>query len=253
MDKDYFGFLKKIETSALDILFPIACASCGRENAWLCDECLDKIELLSYQICPICEREITEKGVLCKTCKNNNFEKDRKVYLASLLLASEYKNISSLVHSFKYRFIEKLGEPLGKILLGSLLKYDQPLPDIIIPIPLHRRRLRWRGFNQSEILARYVAENLCPGFIIPVFPELLQRRKYTSPQMKIKSYQERISNLENAFAIDPDLQESIRNKNILLIDDIVTTGTTILECAKTLSQNGAKKVSAAALARQKVE
>jgi len=257
---------EKTKDFILDTLFPINCINCGCDDIWLCETCFSKIELLPFQVCPRCEKLITEKGCLCDHCK-----KDR-TSLDNLLVAVKYRenNIAKMVHLYKYNFVEDLHIPLGKLLVKIILKNNLPLPDLIIPIPLHKRRLRWRGFNQSELLANYVSQNLTPGFSIPVASDLIKRQKYTPPQMQIGKYSERRRNMQDAFAMNHSSlsfspfsrrdvserqrgktpQEFIQNKKILLIDDIATTGATLFECAKVLKANGAKKVFAAVIARQ---
>lgn len=229
----------------LDTLFPIACLSCGKEDVWLCDDCAAKINLLSFQVCPACEKIITDSGKPCADCKSGSA-------LDALLVATKYKknDLDRIVHLYKYRFIEDLGVALGKIIVKNILASDLPLPDIIIPVPLHPRRLRWRGFNQSKILAEHISRNLAPGLEIPVAENILKRKKYTPPQMKIKKYSERKKNLKDAFSIED--AAPIKNNTILLIDDIATTGTTLSECAEALKRAGAKKVFAAIIARQEL-
>jgi predicted amidophosphoribosyltransferase len=186
----------------------------------------------------------------------------------------------------------------------AFLDNELPLPDAIIPVPLHKRRERWRGFNQSELLADCISENLTPGMEIPVLNNVLIRTKHTTPQMKVKKYAERRKNIQGVFGINhkchselarlaeskrvegsnvipapafarinssgiqsPKLDSGspacrrgreagmtkynlLKNKKILLIDDIATTGATLNECARILKESGAKKVFAAVLARQ---
>lgn len=187
---------------------------------------------------------MTDNGKLCQSCK-----KDRPS-LDALVVAVKYRdnNIAKLVHLLKYNFVEDLHIPLGKLLIKSILKNNLPLPDLIIPIPLHKRRLRWRGFNQSELLANFISENLTPGFKVPVISNLIIRHKYTPPQMKIGKYSERRKNIQDAFVFNS--KQEVKGKIILLVDDIATTGATLFECAKILKQNGAKKVFATVIARQ---
>ncbi|MDP1884589.1 MAG: phosphoribosyltransferase family protein [Candidatus Moranbacteria bacterium] len=229
----------------LDTLFPITCLSCSRGSVWLCDDCLQKIEPLSVQVCPECEDMITDGGRVCRNCRFSSA-------LDGLLVAAKYKGtgLDRLVHLHKYRFIEDLRIPLGKILTEAILQSHLPIPDIIIPIPLHPRRLRWRGFNQSQLLADYISRNLAPGFEIPLGTDILRRKRYTPPQMKIKKYAERLDNLQNAFVAGKP--GKIKDKTVLLVDDIATTGATLSECAKELKRNGAKKVFGAVLARQEI-
>jgi len=238
--------LAKAKKLALDILFPVACLKCGQGNLWLCPECLKKIDLLKFQVCPFCEKIMTESGKTCSDCKNE------RPALNRLVVAAKYKDfdLDKIIHLFKYRFVEDLSLPLGEIMAKSLVFNNCPLPDLIIPVPLHPRRLRWRGFNQSELLAEFISENLAPGFVIPLKTNALLRKKYTPPQMKIKSFKDRRKNIKNAFAVK-DANEII-GKNILLVDDIATTGSTLFECAQVLKDNGAKKVMAAVISRQEI-
>jgi ComF family protein len=244
---------QKIKNFILDTLFPINCITCGYDNFWLCNECLQKITISDFQICPSCERFITDQGKLCPNCKSR--ARKEPFHLNALVAATKYNenNISKLIHSYKYNFVRDLSAPLGEILVKSLLKSDLPLPNFIVPVPLHPRRLRWRGFNQAELLANFVSQKLTPGFEIPVINDLLIRKKYSSPQMKIKNYSERKSNIQNSFAINQKSLETVKGKKILLVDDVATTASTLLECAKILKINGASKVFAVVVARQEIK
>jgi ComF family protein len=244
--------LQKINTFFLDALFPIACLACQKKNHWICDECLDKLELLSFQVCPYCEKEITQNGLVCERCRQIQFTKNSQLDLNALVCATDYQKISKLIHFFKYNFVIDLGVPLGKIITRALQKNNLPLPDFIIPIPIHKRKLKWRGFNQAEILANFVGQNITPNFPLPVRTDLVFRRKKTQTQMKIKSYQTRLENLKDAFALMPRAREAIAGKKVLLIDDVATTGATLFECAKVLKTAGAREIYGAIIARQKI-
>lgn len=229
----------------LDTLFPISCISCNKPDEWLCDSCLRKISLRSEQSCPYCENKITSNGYVCFDCK-------KRYSLDGMLVAASYQDklISRLVHLYKYRFISDLHKPLGELLLKSILGCDFPLPDAIIPVPLHKRRLRYRGFNQSELLVDYLSEKMTPGFLIPTLGGALERKRYTHPQMEIKDSARRKKNISDAFRIPKNRLKCIKGKRILLVDDISTTGATIFECAKTLKKSGAGEVFAVVIARQ---
>lgn len=238
--------LRKLHELILDILFPISCISCGKENKWICKDCFFHIFIQNEHICGICEKVNTPDGRTCQKCKKKNA-------LGALVVATSYKDslVAKAVHFYKYRFIPDLHFQLGNLMIKAIQKTDLPLPDIIIPIPLHPRRLRWRGFNQSELLAKHVSLNLLPGTEIDMDEKILVRKKYTSPQMKIGDYKQRKENVRGAFhVINP---EKISGKNILLIDDIATTGSTIFECARVLKESGAKEVYAAVIARQEMK
>jgi len=176
-----------------------------------------------------------------------------------MLVVSRYKPVSEssqnilakIVHLYKYRFIEDLHVPLGKIMVKRIFQSNLPIPDAIIPVPLHPRRLRWRGFNQSELLANHISNNLVANFTIPIKKDWLLRKRFTQPQMKIKKYSERLDNLQGAFTLNPKTPiQNLQGKTLLLIDDIATTGATLFECAKILKASGAKKVFSVVIARQ---
>jgi ComF family protein len=240
----------EINKFILDILFPVHCIGCKKEGFWICDTCLSHIKIRDEHYCPICERMITPDGKICLSCKNPSRRRTKRISLDGLIVASSYAQfpIANAVHLFKYRFVSDLHIPLGNLLVKVLQKTETPLPDVIIPVPLHKRRLRWRGFNQSFLLAKYLSQNLLPQNIISLDEKILIRSRYTTPQMGIKDCDSRQINIANAFSISPDAD--IKNKTFLLVDDIATTGSTIFECAKVLKNGGAKEVFAVVVARQ---
>jgi ComF family protein len=211
---------------------------------------LSRTKLLDFQVCPACEEMITEKGCLCRACRNS-----QRSSLDSLVSAVSYEDpaVKHLVYNFKYRFARDISEPLAKLISRALVRNDIALPDFLVPVPLHPKRLRWRGFNQSFLLASHISEELAPLTGVDIL-DILQRKKFNRPQMQIKNYQERLQNMQNIFALLPDTSpDLIKNKKILLIDDIATTGATLEECAKVLKSAGAKKVFTAVVARQSVK
>lgn len=230
---------------------------------------MSKIKLLPEQVCPYCEKNITDAGLICPHCRSKFLAKNDIIPLDSLTITTSYKdgNVSRLIHLYKYNFITDLSVPLGQLLIKNIIKNNIPLADSIIPVPLHPRRLRWRGFNQSELLSDFISVNLTPGFNIPVFSDLIKRARYTRPQMKIKNYKERQQNMRNIFALNPYININkekipnscyskkigfLENKNILLVDDICTTGATLFEAGRILKQSGAKRVMGVVLARQEI-
>ena len=238
---------RKIQDWIADLLFPFFCLVCGEEGQPLCLTCQKKTGLLTAQVCPACEKTTTNQGQLCETCRKTDFPLD------ALLVASDYQDpkISESVHLYKYNFVQALVPFLGKTLTKALSKNDFPLPDFLVPVPLHPLRLRWRGFNQSELLANFVSRNLAPGIEIPVATDWLIRQKKTASQMKIGNAEKRKANLKDAFSLKSQAFSEGKNKNILLIDDICTTGSTLIECAKELKKTKPKKISALVIARQK--
>lgn len=238
-----------IKKFILDTVFPIYCIGCDKEGVWFCEKCFGKIPFKLEQVCPICKKIIIPSGKVCFDCKGENS-------IDGILVASFYKKnkektiLAKLIHYHKYRFALGLGAVLGKILEKSILNSALPLPEIIIPVPLHPRRLRWRGFNQAQLLAQYLGENLTPGFPLPVYPNAILRNRYTKPQMEIKDKRQREINTQDAFTLNSQTAPEINGKIIFLIDDLATTGSTLFECSKVLKKAGAKKVYGVVLARQ---
>ncbi len=133
------------------------------------------------------------------------------------------------------------------MIANTIARSPMPLPDIIIPVPLHPRRERWRGFNQSLLLTQVVASSITPGITLPVRTDILRRIRYTSSQVAAQSRKLRQQNILDAFAVTNP--KEITGKTILLIDDIATTGTTLEICAYTLSRAGARTIYSAVIAR----
>lgn len=232
----FFTSLKKI---ALDGLFPIHCLGCNTLDHWICPECHTTLPVVTEQCCPLCKKHTTINGEVCHACTkhhNNSFD--------GVFVASYYKDrlLKKVIHYYKYRFVHDLADPLALLLAQSLQNSTLPSPDIVIPVPLHKRRLRWRGFNQAEKLAHSL------DLRIPVITDILLRVRYTKPQASTKNKGDRERNLNSAFSVHN--KKRVGNKNILLIDDVMTTGTTLKECASTLKDAGAKNVYCIVLTRE---
>lgn len=218
-----------LRTLFLDCLFPIECLICGQGEKWICDDCLSKIKINQDQVCPVCNRA-NQNGEVCPACKP-------KTSLEGVMIACDYndKTIAKLIKSYKYKFIQDLGVSLSGILNRYLKDFaDIVLADtIIIPVPLHKKRKKWRGFNQAELLSRGVACH----FDLEI-STCLAKIKHTQPQAKL----DREGRLKNVVDCYKWIGENIEAKNIILIDDVTTTGATLNECAKELKAHGAKNV-----------
>lgn len=228
-----------------DLVFPLTCFGCGQEGMLACNNCLSQVPEPDYQVCPICRVPFSPNGATCKKCSPHTA-------LDGLFVARIYRFrlVSALIHALKYRFLQKAAQPLALLLEESLHHHSLPLPDLIIPVPLHPRRLRYRGFNQSCLLAEILQERLTPGGIhIPIDTERLKRIRLTKPQMKTDTKEERIRNLKDAFRVDLEVAGPLLGKYVWLIDDVATTGTTLDECARALKQAGVNKVWGVVIAR----
>ncbi len=239
-------FAQATKKAVLDTLFPLRCLGCGRGGHWICRPCTSRIERRLDQECPLCRHHLTPLGAVCFSCRDS-----APSALDGVFVVAHYHDplMSRALHTYKYRFIPDLALPLGQLLIDSLSRSALPLPDVLIPVPLHPRRLRYRGFNQSALLARIIGEELAPGLALPVLDDVLLRTRFTKPQMKTESREERLENLRDAFALTPDQESLIKGRNIWLVDDVATTGTTLEECAQVLKSHGARSVWGIVLAR----
>src|SRR3989344_7724144 len=231
----------------LDALFPRRCLFCQillhtvDTSSYLCAVCLEKTPLDLKTACAFCNAP-TVGGVTCPFCRKAHA-------LDRLLVATTYSrsSIERVVKAAKYRFVHNAAHDMASLMLRYLeeKKAGKLLQSVslIIPIPLHPQRLRWRGFNQSEIMARDIGTKLN----IPVATDAIVRVRHTIPQADIKDRQSRIENARGLFVIQsPD---AVRGKSVLLIDDLSTTGSTLNEAARVLKDAGAIGVSAFVFAR----
>jgi ComF family protein len=246
---------KSIKNFLFELIFPTQCIGCGKYKKILCNKCLKTIKPLDLQVCPSCEKAITMNGEICNTCRQKfNPPIDR------LLVVADYQDklLSRTIHLFKYKFIQKLAKPLGELMINNTQKLTIPPPDFILPIPLHPRRLRWRGFNQAKLLADILATDLLPGIKLSVINDLIIRQRHTIPQKKVKKYKYRHKNLDGVFIINKKFNwqkfllssNDLTGKNILIVDDVTTTGATIFKFSKELKKLKPKSISVIVLGRQ---
>jgi len=232
-------FYQDIKTFFLDTLFPISCLSCGDEGAFICVDCKVTIKALEHQRCIVCQHQapfgLTHPG--CQTPHGAD----------GLVSFYDYHDdkVSQILIKGKYSFIPGTYDVLGKIIAEKIKNDHQHLlsPSIsnLAPIPLHPSRKRWRGFNQAEVLCQTLSAELN----LPI-ADVLQRDKMTKTQKDLKKEQ-RLKNVSDAFKLKPNA--NVHGKNIILIDDVTTTGATLQEAAKILKRNGSAKVICLTVAR----
>jgi ComF family protein len=146
------------------------------------------------------------------------------------------------VHQFKYRNLRALAAPLAEMLWEYLIASPLEI-DVLVPVPLHRRRLRERGYNQAGLLARELAKLINK----PVANDVLVRRRHTPPQARTSTLEERTHNIADAFTCR---DRSLRDRRVLLLDDVATSGVTLDACAAVLKANGAAAVWGLVMARE---
>jgi ComF family protein len=242
--------LKVYLEAFLNLLYPHHCFSCKkslhREGAkYLCESCRQAISYIRGIRCPRCGVGLGEYSLIgrdgCMECRGDKLRFD------GALSATYYEGvIKELIHQFKYGRHDFLVNPLAHTLLEFVGK-DAPLPsniDRIVAVPLHWKKRMERGFNQAELLAsrvaRYMRVDLSTGG--------LQRVKETLSQSNLP-YPRRKENVSDAFAVKRPRE--FEGRNVLLVDDVLTTGLTASECARVLKNAGAKKVYVLVLARSK--
>lgn len=228
--------------SIFDFIFPRKCLGCGKTGAYFCSQCLNLLSLDAERICPVCEKPSIggQTHPRCATSRN----------LDGFTAIFTYKGlIKKAITKLKYRFITDLASDLIEIFLSfcgedkSFTHFCGQKNVCLVSVPLHPKRKKWRGFNQAELLGEMIAKNLGISFN----PGLLQRVKNTTPQVKLGE-KEREKNIQGAFTVSPN-SPVIQFSNLLLFDDVWTSGATLKEAAKVLKKNGAKSVWGLTLAR----
>ena len=219
--------------SLLDIILPDVCPFCekAQQRGLLCAGCRALVETLRITgpLCTVCGTPFASKtapGHACSQCVKHAmpFNEARSAFAYD-------SAVRDAIHSFKYGERLILAKPFGRMLSDGAASVSIR-PDIIVPVPLHRKRLQMRGFNQSLLLARSVAGRLS----IKLDYVSLRRVRATAPQIELK-HDERQKNVAGAFEVCRP--QTFKGKNVLLIDDVFTTGATVRECAKVLKKAGA--------------
>ncbi len=231
--------LQEIQQFILDTIFPIHCLGCDQEGLWLCANCLKTIRFNTQQACPICRQK--KYGGVCSACRS-------KTSLDGLVVCCDYEQplVKACIHTFKYSGVTSLADPIASLLLLSIHSQSQPdIPlsnnGVLVPVPLHARRLKNRGFNQSKLIAEKVGIKLN----MPV-ADLLIRARYTDSQMTL-TREERLTNVIAAFTTKNHFEKI--PENVIIIDDVATTLATLHECASVLKSHGAKTVWGLVFAR----
>ena len=215
----------KLVQFILDILFPSFCVGCNTEGSVLCAECQSTIVIQRVPTRP------TGRSAL-----------------SMIYAATEYREqkiASLLVGALKYHGVKRAADHCADILKTHLhLAQFAPQKNwLVTAVPLHKKRLRERGFNQAELIAK----NIAAHYAIPYAPHVLMRILHTTPQTEVRERAKRLENVKGAFVCYN--AKTVRGKYIMLIDDVTTTGATFEACAKALKSAGAKKIIACAIAK----
>ncbi|MEK7498313.1 MAG: phosphoribosyltransferase family protein [Patescibacteria group bacterium] len=227
-----------------NILFPAQCIGCSsylEDPHILCSKCKPNIPTESGLYCTVCEKRLSSFA----TCHTSPL--DAIGYATSYQVSL----MRDLIHLYKYEQVTSIVIDLSNIFISyldtsGLLSFLTSKENnvVITPIPLHTLRERTRGFNQSKLLANLVAQHYC----LPLY-DILIRTQNNPPQAQMKSKEKRIKNAEHLFVLKPEATHVIKNKTILLVDDVATSCATLASAAKILKHDGAKKVIGIILAK----
>jgi len=222
-----------------DLIYPDCCLICknklNQEHNPVCANCLRKIEMNLPPFCADCGRHLDQESIarnICRNCKNNKFHFD-KAFSPCIYTGA----IKKLIHEFKYKYKDYLGEYFSSLMNDFIRTYNLPIEhlDYIVPIPLYKSRLREREFNQSQVLASLIAKE----FGKKELSGILIRNKANKTQAGL-NFKQRQQNVLDCFCVsDPQI---IKDTDLLLIDDVLTTAATSDEAAKCLKNAGAKTV-----------
>lgn len=230
--------ISQLILGAKEAIFPSFCVNCGSETElitdYLCRKCELLIKINKSELCPGCGK-LSSKSSYCNKCRRG--QEIRGVYYASRFKSP----VNELIHWYKYEQIKSIGDYLADLMIISIENKQLPDNAVLTYVPLHYKKLLKRGFNQSKDLAESLSKRLDIEHA-----DALRRVRATKSQMKLKRG-ERLNNLSGAFKIKNS--QLIRGKNILLVDDVMTTGNTLNECAKILKFAGAKNVYGLVVAR----
>jgi ComF family protein len=237
--------LKQLLVATLDLLFPPLCHVCRRfipeaGEIHICPACRELMPPIVSPLCTVCGIPFAGAGNdhVCGSCSisTSRFDAARAAFA--------YEGASrDLIHSFKYRNKTHLRRPLALLTIERLAEFIvQRQPDLIMPVPLHRKKLSSRGFNQAVLIGEIFSQRLR----IPLDRRNLRRVRWTEPQVNLAA-DERRTNVKGAFAI---LESGlVKGRRVLLVDDVLTTGSTADECARVLKSAGAADVTVITVAR----
>jgi len=235
-------FLSLLKTEILNLIFPLVCLGCGREGTLLCTHCRQSLDFIPPS-CIGCRKFVTATsripaGRTCHSCRRQS-----NIFAFLSPFSYDYPLIRELIHLLKYSRVQLVAPVLAEILSEYFVRFQIIFPPqaIIIPIPLSRARTRIRGFNQSELIGRLLAEKL--GLVLD--SAILVKVRNTPPQTEL-SRSERLLNARGAMkVISP---EKVKNATLILLDDVKTTGATLDEAASLLKEAGAKRIWAVTVA-----
>ena len=222
--------VRKCFNAFIDFVLPPTCIACGNEidKGLVCNDCLDLVIYLRSPFCPHCGRPI-DKTKTCGYCRHEKYLDYGRAFTLYV------PPVDKMIHHLKYRGKTNLAKYFG-LGMANVLNSDFHLRevDLIVPVPLHWLKQLRRRYNQAQLLTEIIHQETK----IPISP-MLERVKYTRTQTRL-DHKKREENVRNAFKVKK--MADVQNKKIILVDDVMTTGATIKECARTLKEAGVAEV-----------
>ncbi len=221
----------------LDTTFPARCVACNKEGSFICSACRQTTRLISDKVCQLCGEPIAYGGPLCTNCERE------PLGIGGIRSVYYYEGaVKDAITQLKFHNLKSVAPFLANAMFDFMRShlYDA---EVIIPVPSHAKRLRERGYNQAELLAKALASLLD----LPTDVKALRRKSLVRPQSSSSSREERRMNVAESFICSGD---SIAGKCVLLVDDVCTTGYTLEACARELRNAGASEVRALTVARE---
>jgi ComF family protein len=217
--------LRSAINEIINFILPNTCLCCDASidsgERFICADCSRKLE--KFNDAHPWKEEYIEKGIIDNSLSAYWFR--------------ETAEIQKLVHAMKYQKMKSIGKLFGSEIGRRILSINGMKFDYVIPVPLHKAKIRERTYNQSDYIAVGIAETIGAE----ILTDAVNRTKFTESQTRLDKIQ-RKENVSGAFEINPKHKDKITGKNLVLADDVITTGATMLECAKTLKESGAGKI-----------
>jgi ComF family protein len=239
--------LRRFINDIVDFVYPKKCPGCknrleaSTNEGPVCNKCWESIKKNLPPFCHSCGRRLEKPFLaknICPSCLRANLHFDRA------FSPCVYEGvIKELIHEFKYKNKDHLAPVLGRLMSEFAREYDLPMGflDFIVPVPLHAARLREREFNQAELLGKLIAQDFNKAFL----PDALLRHRHTRTQTELET-KKRFQNVRGCFSVKRP--EAVAGKNLLLVDDVMTTAATCSEAARVLKEAGANIVFVLTLA-----
>lgn len=245
------GVVSEYLKSMLDAVFPPICLICERltppgksgSEFCVCERCIAKLTYFPGFFCPVCKRRLPGGEADCHR---------QAGFILAAPFSFEDKRIQKIIHLLKYQGVKKAAKPLAFFMSKYLMDTSGGTAGddfLMLPIPIHRSKERRRGFNQSKSIAEWAAFYLNTGgySVIELRNDVLVKTRKNKTQTKLKSYKDRKKNVENSFeVIDPG---RVKDRNVIVIDDVFTSGATMREAVRAIKKSGGGKVIALVAAK----